>query len=93
MLQSTVITVAPTEFHLCFRSLFRIGRGFSFPCDASGHVDTQQLSARASDNYLRAWAMVGRELQVPAVEPDFAAPQATGDCTVYPVQHASVWTV
>jgi hypothetical protein len=92
MLQSTTITVAPTEFHLCFRSLFQIGRGFAFPCDAEGHVDTQHLSPRACDNYLRAWAMVGRELQVPAVEKDFSAPRTTGDCAVYPVQHASVWS-
>ena len=61
--QSTI-----SEFQLCFRSLFQSGRGFAFPCDASGHVDMEGLSDRARNNYLFARAMVGRELQVPAVE-------------------------
>jgi hypothetical protein len=61
--QSTI-----SEFQLCFRSLFQSGRGFAFPCDASGRVDMEELSDRARNNYLFARAMVGRELQVPAVE-------------------------
>ena len=61
--QSTI-----SEFQLCFRSLFQSGRGFAFPCDANGRVDMEDLSDRARNNYLFARAMVGRELQVPAVE-------------------------
>jgi hypothetical protein len=32
-----------TTFQLSFRSLFHIGRGFAFPCDAQGRVN---LNAR-----------------------------------------------
>jgi hypothetical protein len=57
-----------SDFQLCFRSLFQSGRGFSFPCDPQGHVDLDQLSEKARNNYLFARAMVGRDLAVPAVE-------------------------
>lgn len=93
MTQSTTITVAPTEFHLCFRSLFRIGRGFVFPCDAAGHVQVTQLSAQERDNYVFAQAMIGRELQMPAIERNFTTQNALRDGAVYPPQHASVWTI
>lgn len=56
-------------FRLCFRSLFG-GRGFVFPCDARGRVDLDGLSEQARNNYFYARAMVGRELTVPAIEPD-----------------------
>jgi hypothetical protein len=59
---------SPDQFQLCFRSLFRSGRGFAFPCDGGGHVDLDHLSDRARVNYLFARAMVGRELSMPAVE-------------------------
>ena len=55
-------------FQLCFRSLFDRGRGFAFPCDGEGHVDLDHLSERARNNYFYARAMVGKELDVPAVE-------------------------
>ncbi|MBI5276872.1 MAG: hypothetical protein HY854_10465 [Burkholderiales bacterium] len=57
-----------TQFQLRFRSLFDAGRGFAFPCDCSGHVDLDNLTERARNNYFYARAMVGRELTVPAVE-------------------------
>lgn len=57
-----------TGFQLCYRSLFDPGRGFAFPCDARGQVDLDGLSDRARNNYLYARAMVGKELNVPAVE-------------------------
>ncbi len=53
---------------LRFRSLFDQGRGFAFPCDASGQVDLDAMSEPARNNYFYARAMVGRELAVPAVE-------------------------
>jgi hypothetical protein len=59
---------SPSQFQLCFRSLFHSGRGFAFPCDAQGHVDLDRLSERVRTNYLFARAMVGRELSVPDVE-------------------------
>ncbi len=56
-----------TQFELRFQSLFDRGRGYAFPCDQVGQVDLDQLSERARNNYLYARAMVGRELEVPAV--------------------------
>lgn len=56
------------SFQLCFRSLFDRGRGYAFPCDGTGHVDIDDLSEQARNNYFYARAMVGRELSVPAVE-------------------------
>jgi hypothetical protein len=56
------------QHQLCFRSLFNSGRGYAFPCDPEGHVDLDQMTERARNNYFYARAMVGRELTVPAVE-------------------------
>lgn len=54
-------------FELRFRSLFKEGRGYSFPCDARGGVDMDELSDRARLNYLFARALVGRDLHAPEV--------------------------
>jgi hypothetical protein len=59
---------AATSFQLRYRSYAQPESGFSFPCDARGHVDLDALSDRARNNYLYARAMVGKELDVPAVE-------------------------
>ena len=56
-----------SSFQLRFRSLFREGRGYSFPCDAMGNVDMDRLSERARVNYFFARAMVGRDLHVAEV--------------------------
>ena len=56
-----------TRFEIRFRSLFHEGRGYSFPCDATGHVDLDALSERGRCNYLFARAMVGREFATPSV--------------------------
>lgn len=56
-----------TQFELRFQSLFDRGRGYAFPCSATGEVNLDQLSDRARNNYLYARAVVGRELAVPAV--------------------------
>jgi hypothetical protein len=63
-----IIETASHDFQLRFRSLFDSGRGFAFPCDATGRVNLDGLSEKARNNYLYARAMVGRELEVPAVE-------------------------
>ena len=55
-------------YELCFRPLFRSGNGFRFPCDRHGQVNLNSLSDRVRNNYLYARAMVGRELDVAAVE-------------------------
>lgn len=57
-----------TQFRLCFRSLFDGGRGYAFPCDRNGLVNLDELSDGARNNYLYARAMIGRELDSPAVE-------------------------
>ena len=62
---------ASTAYQLCFRSLFQEGRGYAFPCDASGQVDLDTLSERARNNYFYARAMIGKELSLPAVEPTY----------------------
>ncbi|HVZ44815.1 MAG TPA: hypothetical protein VHA82_13475 [Ramlibacter sp.] len=55
-------------FQLIFRSLFKSGRGFAFPCDERGQVDMDRMPERARNNYLFARAMVGRDFSPPAVE-------------------------
>jgi len=56
------------DYELRFRSLFNAGRGYSFPCDARGHVDIDSLSERARSNYLFARTLIGRELAMPEVQ-------------------------
>ena len=55
-------------FELRFQSLFQEGRGYSFPCDASGQVDIDSLSDRARCNYFFARTVIGREFAIPAVQ-------------------------
>ncbi len=52
---------------LRLESLFRPGRGYTFPCDAVGHVDLRALSMCERRGYLHALSLVGRELMVPAL--------------------------
>jgi len=59
----------PTLYELRFRSLFREGRAYSFPCDADGRVDIDSLSDSARCNYFYARTVIGRELSMPAVQP------------------------
>ena len=56
-------------FVVRFTSLFCAGAALAFPCDAKGHVDLDGLPQRARDNYLFARAMVGRDFDMPHVEP------------------------
>jgi hypothetical protein len=55
------------SFELRYRSLHVQGRGYAFPCDAAGHVDLDQLSEPARENYFFARAMVGFDLLAPQV--------------------------
>lgn len=63
----TALMPFESEFEVHFRSLFRRGLEFIFPCDREGHVDLDALSERAMTNYLFARAMVGRYYASPAV--------------------------
>lgn len=56
-----------TQYEMRFQSLFREGFALSFPCDAQGHVELDELNERSKGNYLFARAMVGREFAYPAV--------------------------
>ena len=56
-------------FELRFRSLFDEGRGYSFPCDATGQVDLDALSERARINFFFAHSVIGRDFDSPAVLP------------------------
>ena len=55
-------------YELHFSSLFHPGRGYSFPCDAGGHVDIDALSDRARCNYFFARTVIGSDLARPAVQ-------------------------
>lgn len=55
------------EYFLRFRSITQDGHGFSFPCDAEGHVDLDHLSPRALENYLFVRTMIGRDFFCPDV--------------------------
>ncbi|UUZ76089.1 hypothetical protein LP414_32585 [Polaromonas sp. P1(28)-13] len=59
----------PTHYELRFQSLFDSGRGYAFPCDPQGHVDLDELSERARNNYFYARTVVGREFAWPMVQP------------------------
>src|SRR5688572_6566652 len=50
------------RYELRFRSLFREGRGWAFPCDAAGRVDMDSMSERARNNYMFARAVIGIEV-------------------------------
>ena len=55
------------RYELRFRSLFNDGRGYTFPCDAQGHVDLDSLGGCLLDSYLYARSVIGREFATPAV--------------------------
>ena len=61
-------TQSGSTYELRFRSLFEEGRGYSFPCDASGHVELDILSERARSNYFFARTVIGRDVAMPAVQ-------------------------
>ena len=78
---------AARSFQLRFRSLFREGRGYSFPCDAMGNVDLDRLSERTRLNYFFARAMVGRDLHVAEVvagELHESGPEDEGSASCWP---------
>lgn len=46
--------ISEARFELRYRCLFEPGRSFTFPCDALGCIELDQLSERARVNYLLA---------------------------------------
>ena len=67
MSHSQTRQVPNDRFELRFHSLYKPGRGYSFPCDACGRVDMDALSDGERDSYLYARAIIGHELSLPAV--------------------------
>lgn len=55
------------NFELRFDALSQVGRGFAFPCDASGNVDLDELSEGLRQNYLFAHTLIGRDFAAPVV--------------------------
>lgn len=53
--------------YLFFSGLFPAVRSLAFPCDPGDHVDMDEMSERARDNYLFARTVVGRDYDVPVV--------------------------
>jgi hypothetical protein len=64
----TLRSLTGAAYELRFRSLFNPGRGYCFPCDASGHVDLDALSDGQRESYFYARTTVGREFESPAVQ-------------------------
>lgn len=60
---------ASEPYELLFRSLFRPGRGYSFPCDAGGDVDLDALSEGERNSYFYARTAIGCEFAMPVVRP------------------------
>ncbi len=54
-------------YEIYYRPLADTQSTLRFPCDVQGHVDLDELSPEAVENYLFARAMVGRDYALPAV--------------------------
>jgi hypothetical protein len=66
-MDATTTPQAHGSYELRFMSLFREGRGLSFPCDPDGDVHLDELSERARTNYFYARTVIGREFATPAI--------------------------
>lgn len=58
---------AASAYYLFFGGLFPTVRSLLFPCDSRGHVEMDEMSERARDNYLFARAVVGCDYRMPVV--------------------------
>jgi hypothetical protein len=67
MIETPAIEPSQIRYELRFTSLSDRGRGYTFPCDAQGHVDLDALPDRVRASYLFARAVVGSELAAPTV--------------------------
>lgn len=52
-------------YELRFARLCNPGRGYTFPCDAQGHVDLDALGGASRLNYFYARTVIGREFFAP----------------------------
>lgn len=67
MSNSPTFAACEARYELRFTNLFNSGRGFVFPCDAKGCVETCDLTDHGRSSYLYATRVVGRELAIPIV--------------------------
>jgi len=67
MVQTPGVEPLPIRYELRFTRLSDRGRGYTFPCDAQGHVDLDALSERVRESYLFARTVVGSVLSAPTV--------------------------
>ena len=58
---------AAATHYLFFDGLFPAVHSLAFPCDQQGHVDMDEMSDRARENYLFARTVIGRDYYVPVV--------------------------
>jgi hypothetical protein len=65
--QLNITATRQAQFELRYPSLFNEGRGYSFPCDAQGHVEIGDLSERVRTNYFFARMVAGHDLSTPVV--------------------------
>ena len=66
-LRTHPIHAAASTHYLFFGGLFPTVRSLLFPCDSGGHVEMDEMSERARENYLFARAVVGCDHRVPLV--------------------------
>jgi hypothetical protein len=67
MIETAAVEPSQLRYEVRYMSLSQPGRGYAFPCDASGSVTIDALSERGRENYLFARAVVGRALSAPVV--------------------------
>ena len=67
MTHSSAVGPSAIRYELRFTNLSHRGRGYTFPCDALGHVDIDALPGRGRASYLFAQTLVGSVLSLPTV--------------------------
>ena len=58
-----------SDFEIHYACLAHAHEDLCFPCDCYGHVELDALSPQATENYLFARAMVGRDYALPSIVP------------------------
>ena len=67
MTTSNPIRFTDLSFELRFDPLVDAQVPLTFPCDAEGHVDLDQLCDRSRRDYLFAHTLIGRDFTMPVV--------------------------
>jgi hypothetical protein len=67
------------SYEIYYRPLAGAQSTLRFPCDGQGHVDLDELSPEAVENYLFARAMAGRDYARPAVVAQLQTPLPVND--------------